>query len=535
MKTHFSTGILALLLCACSDGGGGKAQPDAGPDSGDDAGDDDSLDLGQVLDLTPETDGSYEVEVDTPNGDEEFVLLLVSLSRNPLESYLYDVQVNGEPLPEPPEETGPIEHSVPYHAPPSGWNDAVAAVRAGAHPAQGFKDPPPDVGEFITLAINDGFDYVDVSCEVMMVTDALVVVFDRTTDPEMSIDEDILAEVSDNFADIVLPRERVYFGQESDVNDDGHVTLLFSPLVYEGSGGATAYVSPCDLVALGSPGCPSSNEQELVYISPPDMLEPYMASADAITETLAHEFQHAIYFYHKYIVTDLMGEDESMYVTEGMSAMAQDVSGFQAGNRYVAAAGIESVDDVSLAAVMAYPYGYDPINDGVFRGAAYLILRYAFDQLGGDEIDAEGAITDLGGVAFLGAMTDAPLFGYESLEEASGIDADELFFDYYTALLLDDREKDGEPLNDDPRFNFGEVWEDPITGNLHGVTMNYDLAGGQWLVRGVPIQQGGVDGDLEPGGAEYILIPATGAGETLTIAASATSSALLAARLVRIY
>lgn len=530
MIMRLQIGLLALGLAACSDDGG-KAQPDAGPD----AGDDNSLDLGEVLDLTPGSDGSYEVEVDTPAGDEEFVLQLVSLSRNPLESYIYEVLVNGEPLPDPPEETGPITHSLPPSSPPPGWSEAIAAVRAGAGPAQPFKDPPPEVGEFITLAINDGFDYVDISCEVMMVTEALVVVFDRTTDPEMAIDGEILAEVSDNFAEIVLPRERIYFGQESDVNEDGHVTLLFSPLVYSGSGGATAYVFPCDLLEPGAPGCPSTNEQELVYISPPDMLEPYMASANAITETVAHEFQHAIYFYRKYVLNDAMDEDESMYVTEGMSAMAQDVSGFQAGNRYVAAAGIESVDEVSLAAVMAYPHGYDALHDGVYRGAAYLIVRYAFDQLGGDEMDDEGAITDLGGIAFLNAMTDTALFGYEGLENAAGMDADQLFLDYYTALLIDDREKDGEPINDDPRFNFGEMWDDPVTGNPHGVTMHYDLAGGSWQVRGVPIQQGGVDGDLRPGGAEYILIPAAGAEETLAIGASASGDALLAARLVRIY
>jgi hypothetical protein len=532
MKIAYSLATLALLLAACSDDGGGKAQPDAGPDGGDD----NSLDLGEVLDLTPAGDGAYEAVVDTPAGDEEFVLLLASLSRNPLESYIYEVRVDGTPLPDPPEETGPITHSVPYyHAPPPGWNEAIAAVRDGAGPAVPSKDPPPEVGEFITLAISDGFSYVDVSCEVMIVSDALVVVFDRTTDPEMSIDGEILAEVSDNFAEVVLPRERVYFGEESDVNEDGHVTLLFSPLVYDGSGGATAYVFPCDLLEPGAPGCPSTNEQELVYISPPDMLEPYMASADAITETLAHEFQHAIYFYRKYVMNDATEEDESAYVTEGMSAMAQDVSGFQAGNRYVAAAGIEDVDEVSLASVMAYPYGYDPLHDGVYRGAAYLILRYVYDQLGGDEIDSEGTITDLGGIAFLRAMTDTPLFGYEGLESASGSDADELFLDYYTALLIDDREKDGVPINEDPRFNFGEPWDDPITGKPHGITMHYDLAGGTWLVRGVPIQQGGVDGDLKPGGAEYILIPAAGAGETLTVSASSSSNAQLAARLVRIY
>jgi len=526
---------LALALTACTGEGGGKASTDAGPDDATDTGDDNVLDLGEVLDLTAGGDGAYAVEVDTPGGDEEYVLQLVSLSRNPLESYIYEVRVNGEPLPEPPEETGPITHAVPYHAPPPGWNEAIAAVSADAGPARPSKDPPPEVGDLITMFINDGSAFVEITCEVMIVSDTLVVVFDRTTDPGLTIDEEILADVPSNFAGIVLPRMRAYFGEESDVNEDGHVTMLFSPLVIQGSGGATAYVTPCDLLAPDSPGCQATNEQELIYITPPDLLAPYMASALAITETLAHEFQHEVYFYRKYMLNDAMDQDESIYITEGMSAMAQDVSGFQAGNRYIAAGGIESVDDISLASVMAYPYGYDPLHDMVYRGTAYLILRYAFDQLGADAIDGEGVITDLGGIAFLNALTDTPLFGYAGFENASGLDADEVFFDFYTALLLDDREKDGEPLNDDPRFNFAEMWDDPVTGNPHGVTMHYELASGTWEVRGVSIQQGGVDGDLKPGGVEYVLIPASGAGETLTIAASGTADSQLAARLVRIY
>jgi hypothetical protein len=506
--------MLATALAGCSDDGG-KTAPDAGTDTGTDTGAG-ALDLGEVWELAPESDGSFAIDVVTPQGDEEYVLQLVSLSRNPLETYVYEVTVDGEPLPEP-DDTGPIEHALPPHDPPGDGQAALAALQAGADLAQPSKDPPPEVGEFITR-------------------DALVVVFDRTTDPEMNIDTDILNEVADNFGDIVLPRERTYFGQESDVNEDGHVTLFYSPLVYTGSGGATAYVSHCDLLEVGTPECPSTNEQELIYISPPDMLEEYMATANAITETMAHEFQHAIYFYRKYVLNDVIDSDESMYVTEGMSAMAQDVSGFQAGNRYVAAAGIEEVNDASLAAVMAYPFGYDPTHNGVYRGQAYLIVRYVFDQLGGDEIDAEGTVIDHGGIAFLNTMSEIDLFGYEGLEAAAGEDADGLFLDFYTAMLLDDREKDGELINDEPRFHFADVWDDPITGSPHGVTMNYDLAGGQWLVRGVPIQQGGADGEIRPGGAEYILIPATTAGETLSIgASSAYTTALLAARLVRIY
>jgi hypothetical protein len=310
--------------------------------------------------------------------------------------------------------------------------------------------------------------------------------------------------------------------------------MLFSPLTFQGSGGATAYVFPCDLLEPGAAGCPYSNEQELIYMSPPDLLNPYMGTATAITETVAHEFQHAIYFWRKYVLNDEVGADESLYVTEGMSAMAQDVSGFQAGNLYVAAAAIEGVDDVSLAGVLAWPLGYNEQLDGVWRGAAYLFVRFAFEQAGGEAMDEDGNIEDLGGIAFLNDMTDLALFGYDGVEAAAGVPAEELIAGLFTAMLLDDREAGGASLCGEPPLCFADPWTDPITGRQHGITMSYDLAGGSWLVRGVPLQQGGADGSIRAGGAEYVLITAPEAGGPLGIGASAGETAVLGARLVRI-
>lgn len=528
-----------LLLVACDDGGGGTdgdGDPDAGDeDGGVDSGQDLTLDIGEVRVVEAGEGGEISFDVEAAGEDEEYVLLLTSGSRQVLGIYDYEVSVDGEALGQP-EETGAYGYDDDAWYPPAtpGWDEAVAAVIAGAGPPIPKKADPPSVGETVTYSIGNGAGYVDIECEVMSVSDELVIVFDRTTTTDLEVDATILDEVSQNLADIVLPRERIYFGQESDVNEDGHVTMLFSPLVYTGSGGATAYVFPCDLLADGTAGCPSSNEQELIYMSPPDMLSSYMGSADAITETVAHEFQHAIYFYRKFMLNDSVSEDESAYITEGMSAMAQDLSGFQAGNLYVAAAAIEGVDDVSMADVLDYPVGYNEEFDGIYRGAAYLFLRYIFDQLGGDSIDAEGQVEDLGGIAFLKDMSDLAIYGYDGIEAAAGQGAEELVSRMYTAMLLDDREADGAPISPDPIYTFASTWEDPITGRQHGTTMSYDLAGGSWPVRGVPIQRGGADGSIKSGGAEYILVEPAGAGEVLSIAVEAQDGALPQARIVRI-
>jgi hypothetical protein len=530
---------------ACDDGGGGgdggtdtdtDTDTDADADGGADAGEDGVLGLGEVVALEAGEDGAFSFEVTPGNGDELYVLQLVSLSRAPATDYAYEVAVDGEALGAP-AIAEPIESTglpLPPHAAPAFWDEAIAAARAGGTAASPAKADPPSVGDLVSFEISDsGITHTTIEAEVMSVSGELVIAFDRTTTADLEIESAILDELAANFAEIVLPRERIYFGDESDVNEDGHVTVLFSPLVYTATS-ATAYVSPCDLLAEGTIGCPYSNEQEMIYVTPPDLLESYMATATAMTEVMAHEFQHAIYFYRKYMLNDAVDEDESMYVTEGMSAMAQDVTGFQAGNKYVAGMAIEAVNDISLADVMAFPGGYDMVHDGTYRGAAYLILRFAYDQLGGDTITEDGEVVDEGGLPFLAAMTDDPLFGYDALEAAAGMSADALFPDFYTAMLLDDRTSEGEALTTDPRYLFADPWDDPVTGQTHGVTMCFELAGGTWLVKGVPIQQGGADAAIRSGGVEYVLVEAAAAGEAIALGASADDGAALDARLVRI-
>ena len=527
----------AFVLSSCSSDGKSTANPDAGADSGTDGSADDStLDLGEVRELEVDEEGSVSFELETEFADERYVLLLASLSREPTQAYEYSVSLNEEVLGEP-DRTGSLEACPPDPSASKlvGWNEAVHAAFAGMKDIHTPDADPPNVGDMIDLTIKGGAGYEQIQAEVMIVSSELVIAFDRTTDPTMSVDVTILNDVADNFADTVLPRERIYFGQESDVNSDGHVTMLFSPLVFTATGGVTAYVFPCDLLPVGTPGCPASNEQEIIYLSPPDMLSSYMGTSDAITETVAHEFQHAIYFYRKFILNGNETEDESAYITEGMSAMAQDVSGFQAGNRYVAGAAIDGVDSILMADILAYTWGYNEEKDGIYRGAAYLLLRYLFEQLGSDAISSSGVIDDLGGVTFLNQMSDLASYGYEGVEQAAGYSADVFIPDLYTAMLMDDREKDGVLINQDSTYAFDDMWDDPITGKPHGVTMNYELADGSWQVEGVAVQQGGVDGSIFSGGVEYILVEAVEDNGVVTIDATFDVGTMPAVRLARVY
>jgi hypothetical protein len=328
----------------------------------------------------------------------------------------------------------------------------------------------------------------------------------------------------------VLPRERLFFGQESDVDADGHVTVLFSPLVQDL--GAIAYVNPYDLITdpeARPPGV-AANDQELVYVTPPQLLEPYMATPRALLETLAHEFQHAIYFYRKYLLNALpLDSVESVYVTEGLSALAQDLTGYQAGNFFVTLAALGGVDLVSTNDLVLSGGNYYQARDGELRGAAYLLLRYLYDQAGGDAVQPDGSFEEATspGIPWLRAFVDAPLLGRESVEAAAGTTLVEAAADWYTALLVDDRLGAGDvPLNEDPRWNYRPTQVDPLTSRVRGTTL-FESFGTAQKTGPLVTDLAQADGAIRAGGVEYFRLAASGPGTvTVTFTADVVEGAL---------
>jgi hypothetical protein len=366
---------------------------------------------------------------------------------------------------------------------------------------------------------------------VLLVTDALVIALDRTTDPEITLDASVLAQVAEGFERIVLPRERICFGEESDVNGDGHVTVLFSPLVYEV--GATAYVNPYDLITDPDviPAGVAANAQELIYVTPPSLLEPYMATPRAILETLAHEFQHAIYFYRKYLLNDLLEDTESVYLTEGLSALAQDLTGYQAGNFFVSKAGLDDVDQVSAPDLVRSGGGYFMDRDGALRGGAYLLMRYLYDQAGGDVVLEDGSIdvASSPGIAWLRGLVGSALLGAANLEAAAGRPLDDLVLDWFTALMVDDRlDALDQPLNADPRWNYLPTTIDPLTGRTRGTTMVESFQGMVHKTGPAIVEWNDADGLVRAGGVEYLSLAAAAPGRvTLTFSGDPETAALV--------
>ena len=400
-------------------------------------------------------------------------------------------------------------------------------IPAGGHPIM-----RTELGDSFDFEVYNGSRYVDITAEAIQVTDELVVWEDRTTANEFgSVDEDMMADVIAQLEQIVLPRERVLFGDESDVDGDGKLWVLMTYTVNQY--GAQAYVTWCDIgVTEGCYGY--GHGHEIVYLGYNDP-DDSRASADGITETVAHELAHLVYAYHKVLLNGELGVDENIYVTEGTSAMAQDLTGYNNGNQYVWDAAIDmsdtygsddySVQAVSLNDLFRGSGYYDEARDGALRGGGYLFLRYLFEQAGGMTIERDGSFTDLGGMAWIKDFFAVPETGADAVEVTTGADFQDLALDFYTALVVS-----GRGLNDDPTWNFHERVEDPLTGYEHGVDTYADIHG--WLqLDGPPVQPiDEADGSLRAGGVEYLQITAEAGVLSLPVA----EAALARARVFRI-
>ncbi len=389
----------------------------------------------------------------------------------------------------------------------------------------------PDIREF---TVWNGSRGVTIQAEVEELTDELVIWRDITTEnPLGDIEEETFEGIVEKFEDIVMPRTEQIFGEISDVDESGRIDVLVSYTVNQY--GAVAYVSQCDIGNVF--GCGSwGNGGEIIYMGYPDPESSY-SSANAITEIWAHELNHLVYGWNKYLQNELYNAEENIYLTEGFSELAQDLTGFNNGNQYIWAAAIDmrefygdedySTQGISINDVVRGDGYYDYDRDGPLRGAAYLFLRYLFEQQGGMIVNEDGSLDDAGGMAWLHDWFGSPELGVDCVLATTDRELLDLAMDWYTAIVVT-----GKDLNDDPVYNYQDrVW-DPLTSFEFGVDTYANIHG--WLqLNGPPVQPlAEADGQIRAGGVEYLQVEITEPGQRVEIPVDA--AALPRARAFRI-
>jgi hypothetical protein len=271
-----------------------------------------------------------------------------------------------------------------------------------------------------------------------------------------------------------------------------------------------AFFNACDL-AGSFEGCKAGNAGEFLYLTPPDAIAPPYNTPNAIKEILTHELSHLLHFNRKVLRNRLPAWGDTVYASEGIGALAQDVVGYQSGNLYVAKAGLEGIDVFSLSDVLERRRR-PGVHDGISRGAAYLFMRYLYDRAGGDVADGLN-IVSRGGPAFLRALLDAPEPVASALPRVAGASIADLALDFYTALALSNREDDGMAAPANACFSYLPTAKDPVTAKQRGTNL-FAQFHGQRMAGPRVGSAASPDAELLPGGVEYLSLDAATGGET---------------------
>lgn len=273
---------------------------------------------------------------------------------------------------------------------------------------------------------------------------------------EDALTDDDLEEVLGAFDDVV-DNERNLFGEESDVNGDGHFVILMSQAVNElgasGGGIITGYFYAVDLFSSASYSI--SNQMEIFYTMVPDPSGAFgtavskgFSLSNILPAVLPHEFQHMI-SYNQHVFEN-HGSSEVAWLNEGFSHLAEDI--YSLNGNYMEETGIDN------PARVAY---YLNSNDEVCftcgsslsqRGGSYLFVRYLYEQAELGNLSEVSSGADL-----LNRLLDTDLTGVDNiLDAALDTSSDDgfrfLLGRFSLALYLS-----ATGLTDDTRYQFNGI------------------------------------------------------------------------------
>ncbi|MEY4545212.1 MAG: hypothetical protein RL685_1407 [Pseudomonadota bacterium] len=464
------------------------------------------LEAGQVAELQVAGDGSVSGQLATPSGRERFVLILASTRFDAHSTPLpYTLALRGtQPAGTQPASTPESSSANPLLTGCSLSSERFTSSALASDPPPVASGTVPVEGATRTLNVPTRAEPQSITARAVSVGEHAVIWAD-TTHPT-TLDRAFVLQFRDDFERVILPRARQVFGTEPDLDGDGRIQLVFTRLTRERG---VAFFSACDL-AERLEGCQGSNRGEFLYLTPPDAIEPPYNSANAIKEILAHEVAHLLHFQRKVLRNRLPGWNDGVYMSEGIGALAQDVTGYQAGNLYVTRAALAGIDQFSLADVL-HGGKPDPAREGVLRGGAYLFVRYLYDRAGGDAANGI-ALENRGGPSSLRALIDAPVSIDEALPSVTASDTASVALDFYTALALSNREP--EPAN--PCFRYLPTSTDPVTQKQRGANLYARFHGTQ--LQGPQLAEAtSPDGQLRTGGVDYLQLAATAPHSTIRL------------------
>jgi hypothetical protein len=267
--------------------------------------------------------------------------------------------------------------------------------------------------------------YVTVRAEVKYVG-TRAVIYEDIEAPEPGLAAEDFTQLGSVFDDDLYGVATRAFGAESDVDGDGRIAILLTPVVNSLTSKevcAQSFIAGFFFavdINPGSIGDPRSNQAEVFFAIAPDPEGQVTCSfsiqriLQQVPVTFIHEFQHMINFYQHAMIRD--GLLEELWLNEAMSHLAEELGGLH----------FRDLDDDSrfnqFAAgnlVNTYDYLSDPgavfalaPSDGTGtlqeRGAGWLFLRWLVDQFG-DDLTRALSESELAGASNVERATAEPL------------------------------------------------------------------------------------------------------------------------------
>ncbi len=333
--------------------------------------------------------------------------------------------------------------------------EAIArrSLRTAGDPAPlaGFPVPePPALGTertFKVLSRVDGTAYAGSTARLRYVGANVLVYEDRAA--PAPIDSLGMRRFGDLLDRTLHPLDVEIFGAESDIDGNGRVIVLLTPIV---NGLTTAAQCSADGFVRGffngtdlGTRSQNSNRAEILYALVPDPAGTRSCAhfaSDVVRQlpsTFLHEFQHMISYNQHVLVR--RGTDETTWLNEGLSHMAEEMGGRLYEKRFPAPLGRGLTTQLLPDSAVPF-YRGDIENALLYLGAPGAHSVSAFDALG--SLEERGAswlflrwLMVQKGDGILARLVQTPRTGKRNVEEVAGETFPALFGDFVIALAAD--------------------------------------------------------------------------------------------------
>ena len=209
---------------------------------------------------------------------------------------------------------------------------------------------------------------------------------------------------------------------------------------------------------------PNSNGADMLYLHPPTA----SISIDAISGTIAHEYQHLLNYYAK--VTRNQSEQEERWLDEGLACFAEDIVGYGNDTFTNVAAYLLNASDTSLTGYGLIHSNENEADSFERRGMAYLLIRQWYESHGAAEFPSgPGAATDRGGIAAIQKLVQSEDTGIDVLT-SSGQEWSSIVGELLVSIALD-----GTPLECVNNIGFSPPETDAYTKFQRGIDLRGTL------------------------------------------------------------